>query len=100
MPGLGQIPILGALFKSKRYQRTETELAIFVTPVVMDAEHPTNKERVRLGRTLIEQQLHPTELNIPFQQPDQTLHPNLPYWNPWEGEGSQWQQEATYAVTP
>lgn len=100
VPGLGQIPILGALFKSKRYQRNETELAIFVTPVVMDAEHPTNKERVRLGRTLIEQQLHPTELNIPFQQPDQTLHPNLPYWNPWEGEGSQWQQEASYAVTP
>src|SRR5690606_21045225 len=29
VPGLGDIPILGALFKSTRFQRNETELAIF-----------------------------------------------------------------------
>jgi pilus assembly protein CpaC len=31
-PGLMNVPVLGALFKSRDYQREETELAIFVTP--------------------------------------------------------------------
>jgi pilus assembly protein CpaC len=31
-PGLGDIPVLGALFKSKSYQMNETELVIIVTP--------------------------------------------------------------------
>ncbi len=32
VPILGDIPILGALFKSKRFENNETELAIFMTP--------------------------------------------------------------------
>jgi pilus assembly protein CpaC len=35
VPLLSQIPILGALFTSKRFQNDETELAIFVTPRVL-----------------------------------------------------------------
>ena len=31
-PFLGDIPILGALFRSRSYQRDETELIILVTP--------------------------------------------------------------------
>jgi pilus assembly protein CpaC len=31
-PGLGSIPVLGALFRSARWQRNETELIIVVTP--------------------------------------------------------------------
>jgi len=31
-PGLGDVPVLGALFKSKSYQKNETELVIIVTP--------------------------------------------------------------------
>ncbi len=31
-PGLGDIPILGALFRSKSFQKQETELVIIVTP--------------------------------------------------------------------
>jgi pilus assembly protein CpaC len=31
-PGLGDIPVLGALFKSKSFQNNETELVIIVTP--------------------------------------------------------------------
>ncbi len=31
-PGLGDIPILGALFRSSRFQRQETELVMIVTP--------------------------------------------------------------------
>jgi pilus assembly protein CpaC len=35
IPGLGEIPILSALFRSTRYQRNETELLIIVTPRVV-----------------------------------------------------------------
>jgi pilus assembly protein CpaC len=32
IPGLGDVPILGALFRNSSFQRNETELVIFVTP--------------------------------------------------------------------
>jgi pilus assembly protein CpaC len=35
LPGLGDLPILGALFKSDKFQRGETELAIIVTPYIV-----------------------------------------------------------------
>lgn len=35
-PILGDVPILGALFNSKRYQRDETELVILVTPYLVE----------------------------------------------------------------
>jgi len=40
-PWLGNVPVLGALFSSKRYQRNESELVIIVTPrLVRPAAHP------------------------------------------------------------
>ncbi len=36
VPFLGDLPILGALFRSKRFQNNETELVVFVTPVAVD----------------------------------------------------------------
>ena len=36
VPGLGQIPILGALFSSKRFERKETELVVIVTARLVD----------------------------------------------------------------
>ncbi len=35
MPGLKDVPILGALFSSKDYQKSETELVIIVTPIMV-----------------------------------------------------------------
>jgi len=32
LPWIGDIPVLGALFRSTSYQKNETELAIIVTP--------------------------------------------------------------------
>lgn len=59
VPGLADIPILGALFKSDNFQREETELVIVVTPYIvrpvaqgelMDPTEgyypPTDKERL------------------------------------------------------
>lgn len=34
-PGLGDIPILGALFRSERFQQNQTELVILVTPYLV-----------------------------------------------------------------
>jgi len=42
-PGLMNLPILGALFRSRDYQRNETELLIVVTPYVV---HPVNARDV------------------------------------------------------
>ena len=39
-PGLADIPILGSLFTSKRFERDESELAIIVTPYLVS---PTNQ---------------------------------------------------------
>jgi pilus assembly protein CpaC len=40
MPGLGQLPILGELFKSRQFRRGETELVVLVTPQIIDASSP------------------------------------------------------------
>ena len=39
-PVLGDIPILGALFRSVRYQRKETELVVLVTPKLVEGMNP------------------------------------------------------------
>lgn len=35
LPGVGEVPVLGALFRSDRFQRNETELVIIITPYVV-----------------------------------------------------------------
>ncbi len=35
LPGIGDLPILGALFRSSRFQRHESELVIIVTPYIV-----------------------------------------------------------------
>jgi pilus assembly protein CpaC len=35
LPGIGQLPVLGALFRSRDFQRNETELVIIVTPYLV-----------------------------------------------------------------
>ena len=36
VPGIGDIPILGELFKSRNLNRTNTELLVLVTPTIVD----------------------------------------------------------------
>ncbi len=40
LPWVGQIPILGALFRSSSYQRDETDLVIIVTPHLVKPASP------------------------------------------------------------
>ncbi|GAB4369340.1 MAG: type II and III secretion system protein family protein [Kiloniellaceae bacterium] len=44
VPGLGDLPILGALFQSDRFERNETELVIIVTPYVVQ---PVDADQLR-----------------------------------------------------
>jgi len=44
VPGIGDIPILGTLFKSRRFVRNETELVIVVTPYLV---RPVNASDIR-----------------------------------------------------
>ena len=37
VPGLGQIPIIGELFKSRQFRRGQSELVVLVTPYIIDA---------------------------------------------------------------
>src|SRR3546814_1243795 len=48
VPGLGNIPILGSLFKSRQFQRNESELVIVVTPYLVK---PVNAQSIRLPRS-------------------------------------------------
>lgn len=43
IPGLGDLPVLGALFRSDRFQRNETELVIIVTPYLV---RPVDADRL------------------------------------------------------
>jgi pilus assembly protein CpaC len=44
-PGLGSVPVLGALFRSQSYQKGDTELVILVTPHLAK---PIAKDQIRL----------------------------------------------------
>ncbi len=68
VPVLGDIPVLGTLFRSKRFQNKETELVVFVTPTVVNAQSPDNVDRVQRAQERLEQRLGPTpHLSEPLQ---------------------------------
>lgn len=93
VPGLHQIPILGQLFKSKRYQRNETELAIFVTPFLVDAQQKELQQRVLQAQHITRSTFSEPLLNVPISVTSDL--PSLPgnqSWNPWQGMGSQWHE--------
>ncbi len=40
LPGLGKVPVIGALFRSSRFSRGETEMVIVVTPYLVNSTPP------------------------------------------------------------
>jgi pilus assembly protein CpaC len=63
-PGLGNLPILGALFRSTEYRKNQTELVVIVTPYLVKPvserdihlptdglRSPSDPELLLLGRT-------------------------------------------------
>ena len=53
-PLLGDIPILGALFRSTEWRNNLTEMVIFVTPTVFDAQSQFNQQSVQRRQQMIE----------------------------------------------
>jgi pilus assembly protein CpaC len=67
IPGLGRIPVLGALFRSTDFRRNETELVVVVTPRMVK---PVNSDRIRL----------PTDVVLPPNWFDQYLLGSVEHW--------------------
>ena len=61
-PLLGDLPVVGTLFRSVRYQRKETELVVLVTPRIVEAMNPGQVPPVP-G----EKWRHPTENDLFFK---------------------------------
>jgi pilus assembly protein CpaC len=52
LPWLGDIPVLGALFRSAQYKKNETDLAIIVTPRLVRPTRPGDPVKTPLDNTL------------------------------------------------
>jgi pilus assembly protein CpaC len=52
LPWLGDVPVLGALFRSSSYKKQETDLAIIVTPRIVRPTRPGDTVRTPLDNTL------------------------------------------------
>ncbi len=52
LPWIGDVPVLGALFRSTQYQKNETDLAIIVTPRLVRPARPGDMVRTPLDNTL------------------------------------------------
>ncbi|MFK8017153.1 MAG: type II and III secretion system protein family protein [Gammaproteobacteria bacterium] len=52
VPGLGNIPILGELFKSREFRDDETELVVFVTPSLIDPSSKINRDMLDRAQQL------------------------------------------------
>jgi pilus assembly protein CpaC len=52
LPWLGDVPVLGALFRSSSYQKNETDLAIIVTPRLVRPTRPGDPVKTPLDNTL------------------------------------------------
>ncbi|WP_368562949.1 type II and III secretion system protein family protein [Pseudoxanthomonas sp. UTMC 1351] len=54
-PVLGEIPILGRLFRSDGFRGNRTDLVVFLTPRVITPTSPENQEAIRKGEQIREQ---------------------------------------------
>lgn len=55
LKGLSSIPILGALFRSRAYRDSKTDLVIFVTPVVYEASDQQNLDAIAQEQQKVEE---------------------------------------------
>jgi len=91
LPLLGDIPGIGALFSVQRESRRDTELAIFVTPTIMGAEHPVHARRLeRADRQL--RAAFPEHTPLGLDMPVGGARPAPTTWH----RGSQWAPEPEF----
>jgi len=87
LPGLSELPWVGGLFGSRRTTLRETELAIFVTPLVVTDDHPAMRLPAQRGRDVLARTFaeEPRMMEPAHLHGDEAVH-----WNPHAGAGSQW----------
>jgi len=64
IPGIGSLPIIGELFKSRNFQEKKSELVIFVTPRLVDPEGDENKKAMRYRDQLIKKADNDSKFSI------------------------------------
>jgi pilus assembly protein CpaC len=62
VPGLGDIPVLGELFKSRNFQKKKSDLVIFLTPHLVGADAESNLDAVKTGEDTRRDALKKTKL--------------------------------------
>ncbi len=77
VPFLGNLPVFGPLFRSKRYQNKETELVVFVTPTIVDSASPGLVDRVAKTTARLTERLDKSPyLSDPLQPGTDASKPN------------------------
>jgi len=64
VPGLGDIPVLGELFKSRDFQRRTTELVVLVTPYLVEPEGQRNAEMVERAHFISSDEAESFEMQL------------------------------------
>lgn len=54
LAGLGDIPLLGSLFRNRKFDHTRTDLVVFITPQVYSPENALNQEQLMIAEQLKE----------------------------------------------
>ncbi len=55
VPGLGELPILGKLFRSREFRDRKTDLVVFITPRFVGATSTTQREAIERSAQRLEQ---------------------------------------------
>jgi pilus assembly protein CpaC len=95
IPGVSDVPLLGRLFSADREQARQTELAIFVTPVIVDADDPQMLMRASKGNAILSETFkEPVHLINRY-----TSHPSVASQRQDSSGYAQWQDDPHEANT-
>lgn len=94
VPGLSKLPVFGGLFGVERNQIREIELAIFVTPVMLDASHPDLQARHESGQKILSESFpDAARLNHPVRGTQEAIAPSAS-----PVASAQWEDDTGQAV--
>lgn len=94
LPGASETPGVGGLFGVTSTQTRQTEMAVFVTPILIDANHPDMMVRVAKAQAMTDRHIGQTpELNVPVRgetnDSDHQWHPSHPGLSQWDNPSTQ-----------
>ncbi len=91
LPGASETPGIGGLFGVTSMQTRQTEMAVFVTPILIDANHPDMMARVAKAQAITDRHIGQSpELNVPVRgetnDTDHQWHPSHPGLSQWDSQ--------------